>query len=229
MFSQFQAQYPMGSLVSELLQIHDGNYVVRAVVQVGSVTIATGMAAAIAIDQAEDQARIRALAVLGIHPLDQTQPGDVLEATPTSVSPTPESLDTPSYEPEEPLAQTFNYDPEDWPTEEVRPSISSTTQSPPPATILPDTPKYRSQNGKVVTQASRASPQTGMHPKPIDLSDVIAQTSVELKRLNWSDAQGRGYLQRTYQKRSRQQLTDEELLEFLHYLQSQPSADEPSF
>lgn len=220
----------MGSLVSELLQIHDGNYVVRAVVQVGSVTIATGMAAAIAIDQAEDLARIRALAVLGIHPLDQTQkPEDDFPGVTTSLSTAPERLDTSNHEPEEPLAQTFNYDPEDWPTEEAEPSISSTTQSPPPATILPDTPKYRSQNGKVVTQASRASPQTGMHPKPIDLSDVIAQTSVELKRLNWSDAQGRGYLQRTYQKRSRQQLTDEELLEFLHYLQSQPSVDEPSF
>jgi hypothetical protein len=59
--------------------------------------------------------------------------------------------------------------------------------------------------------------------EPIDLSDAIARTSVELKRLTWSNQQGREYLLRTYGKRSRQELTDEEMLEFLHYLESQPS------
>ncbi len=235
MFSQFQTRYPMGSLVSELLQIHDGNYVVQAVVQVGGVTIATGMAAAAAIDQAEDQARIRALAVLGISPLYETQKQVVnSEAeTPTPVSLIPGDLDIPSHEQEEtPTSQTlFNHHSVDWSPEEMaQPSGLSSTELPnPPTGTLPDTSKYRSQNGKVVTQSSRTTPQNGTAPRPVDLSDVIAQTSVELKRLNWSDVQGRSYLQRTYGKRSRQQLTDQELLEFLYYLQSQPSANEPSF
>ena len=56
-------------------------------------------------------------------------------------------------------------------------------------------------------------------PNPVDLSDVIAQTDVELTRLGWSNAQGREYLEKTYGKRSRQQLTDEELLGFLLYLE----------
>jgi hypothetical protein len=59
--------------------------------------------------------------------------------------------------------------------------------------------------------------------EPIDLSDAIARTSVELKRLGWNNQQGREYLEQTYGKRSRQHLNDQELLEFLHYLESLPS------
>ena len=50
---------------------------------------------------------------------------------------------------------------------------------------------------------------------PIDLSDIIAQTDVELQRLRWDVHQGREFLEKTYGKRSRHDLTDEELLEFL--------------
>ena len=56
---------------------------------------------------------------------------------------------------------------------------------------------------------------------PVDLSDVIAQTDVELTRLGWSSTQGREYLEKTYGKRSRQQLTDDELMSFLLYLEDQ--------
>ncbi|MEL7051937.1 MAG: hypothetical protein AAGM45_09130, partial [Cyanobacteria bacterium J06588_5] len=56
---------------------------------------------------------------------------------------------------------------------------------------------------------------------PVDLSDVIAQTDVELTRLGWTNVQGREYLEKTYGKRSRQQLTDEELMSFLLYLEEQ--------
>ena len=59
---------------------------------------------------------------------------------------------------------------------------------------------------------------------PIDLSDIIAQTDVELQRLGWGTSQGREFLERTYGKRSRHDLSDEELLEFLLYLESQPSS-----
>jgi hypothetical protein len=59
--------------------------------------------------------------------------------------------------------------------------------------------------------------------EPIDLSDLIARTNVELKRLGWNNQKGREYLEQKYNKRSRQHLNDEELLEFLHYLESLPS------
>jgi hypothetical protein len=62
---------------------------------------------------------------------------------------------------------------------------------------------------------------------PIDLSEVIAQTDVELKRLGWTHVQGRRYLEKTYSKRSRQHLTDAELIEFLDYLTAQPANSKP--
>jgi hypothetical protein len=56
---------------------------------------------------------------------------------------------------------------------------------------------------------------------PVDLSDIIAQTDVELQRLGWDVNQGREFLEKTYGKRSRHDLTDDELLEFLLYLETQ--------
>ncbi len=47
---------------------------------------------------------------------------------------------------------------------------------------------------------------------------------VEMKRLGWSLEQGREYLLRTYNKRSRQQLNATEITEFLNYLKSLPNS-----
>ena len=52
--------------------------------------------------------------------------------------------------------------------------------------------------------------------------NLIAQSDKYLRLLNWTTEQGREYLQQTYQKRSRQQLTDAELLNFIDYLKLQP-------
>ncbi len=57
----------------------------------------------------------------------------------------------------------------------------------------------------------------------IDQSDDIAKISVEMQRLNWTMEQGRDYLIRTYNKRSRHLLSEEELKDFLQYLESQPT------
>ncbi|WP_397327137.1 hypothetical protein [Nostoc punctiforme] len=55
-----------------------------------------------------------------------------------------------------------------------------------------------------------------------DLSQVITKTDVEMHRLGWTQEQGRQHLIKTYGKRGRFLLTDEELYEFLEYLQFQP-------
>ncbi|MFN9856958.1 MAG: hypothetical protein ACK556_02350, partial [Pseudanabaena sp.] len=60
-------------------------------------------------------------------------------------------------------------------------------------------------------------------PEPIDLSDAISKIDVEMDRLNWTKPQGRDYLVRTFDKKSRQQLTNDELLQFLSYLKSLPT------
>ncbi len=65
--------------------------------------------------------------------------------------------------------------------------------------------------------------ETSSTASPIDFSDLIARTNVEMKRLGWTNQQGRDYLVQTYGKRSRQLLTDGELLDFLHRLESEPS------
>lgn len=67
MFAQFRVRYPTGSLISELLTIYNGKFVVRALVQIDGVTKATGMAVADTLELAEDQARMRALELIGIH------------------------------------------------------------------------------------------------------------------------------------------------------------------
>ena len=58
----------------------------------------------------------------------------------------------------------------------------------------------------------------------MDFSQIINQTTIELKRLGWTQEDGKKYLLATYGKKSRHLLSDEELIEFLNYLQQQPSS-----
>lgn len=50
---------------------------------------------------------------------------------------------------------------------------------------------------------------------------LIAQSDTYLAQLNWTPEQGREYLQHKYGKRSRSQLTDTEILDFIDYLKLQ--------
>ena len=56
-------------------------------------------------------------------------------------------------------------------------------------------------------------------PEPRDV--FIAKTDTYLAQLNWTPEQGREYLQQKYGKRSRLQLTDTEILDFIDYLKLQ--------
>jgi hypothetical protein len=250
MYSQFYNRYPSGSLVSELLQIHEGHYVVRVVLQQGTAILSTGMAAASTIEQAEDQARLRALTALGVDMPEyesqaQLMEADVEIASKPRLNPAAKSLETAGL----PQAAT----PEDWSvpsdkavesspsdfdlfTQNYYQSTDSETNGLNAGKAKPTASgrtngKPSAATGSLEQPVSKAAPAmaTTAPDAPIDLSDVIAQSSVELKRLGWSESRGRSYLQRTYGKRSRQQLTDEELLDFLHYLQAEPSPGEPSF
>lgn len=155
---EFRQRYPLGCLMSELLQIYEGQYLVRVTVQVGEVTLATGLGSGTTIEAAEDRARERALLALGFTPA---------------------------------------------PTKQVsRPPVLPPTEAQ-PTTATP-------------------SPLEATPPK-VDVLDILAQTTAEMKRLGWSNAQGREYLRRTYGRNSRQDLSDQELLDFLQYLRSQPS------
>ncbi|GGA37318.1 hypothetical protein [Okeania sp. KiyG1] len=101
MLERFRACYPTGCLISELITIHNGKYVVRVLVQVNGQTLACGLGAADTVELAEDQARKRSLAIL---PLDKSisTPQSSVPIYPTqSVSP-PQSVSLP-------LPQTDTY------------------------------------------------------------------------------------------------------------------------
>jgi hypothetical protein len=66
LFTQLQARYPTSSLITELVPTHETGFVVRAIVQISGAPLATSMAAAPTIEQAEDLARIRVCKLLGI-------------------------------------------------------------------------------------------------------------------------------------------------------------------
>jgi len=56
---------------------------------------------------------------------------------------------------------------------------------------------------------------------PIRRSDLITQGDQMLKQLGWKAEQARGFLQEHLQASSRQQLTDEQLLQFNMLLEEQ--------
>lgn len=228
-FVRLRQDYPSAELSTQLLTIHADTYVVRAVVRLDSATSASGMAADSVIEVAEDRAYQRALEHLGIAPgaaPPETTPETTVESSPQTppkraakpifasdsppipASPQPpqpvEAVFTPvSLQPAEPEQAEYE-------RSEPDPSTASATPAPPAPADPPAAEPFQ--------------PQLPEHsPAPVDLSDIIVQTDVELKRLGWGVNQGREFLERTYGKRSRHDLTDEELLEFLLYLESQPT------
>ncbi|WP_211293304.1 hypothetical protein, partial [Brunnivagina elsteri] len=63
MLGSFQNLYPTSCLLTELVQIYNGKYIVKASLQIEGITRATGMAAAEVLEEAEDRSRERALAI----------------------------------------------------------------------------------------------------------------------------------------------------------------------
>jgi retron-type reverse transcriptase len=80
--------------------------------------------------------------------------------------------------------------------------------------------KFQEQVRRIKEQYEQKQDRVTTISKPINLSDLIALTEAELQRLGWNEKKRRRHLKKTYGKQSRQQLTDEELVEFLHYLKS---------
>jgi len=245
MFAQFRAQYPTGSLTSELLSMEAGTYVVRVQIQVGTVTLATGMAEAKSLEMAEDRARLRALEALGMPVCPPSGPTQVahdmpppwmtpqanLASLPAHPTPTLEGYPETPMSSDQDVAETTQSDPDSHP-------FSLEVAPPPPTTSSPlPVPEPSRDQGSGQQQPAEAPPKPQPEPaatppqvhEPVDLSDILAQTTVEMKRMGWTDAQGRDYLERTYNKKSRHRLTDEELLEFLAYLEAQPTSGQAPF
>jgi len=74
---------------------------------------------------------------------------------------------------------------------------------------------------------SVTEPEPKSIPKPEEtrnLSDLISKIGLEMIRLGWSKRKGSNYLQQTYGKKTRGELTEAELKSFLAHLESQEAA-----
>lgn len=264
MLAQFQSKYPQGNLISELVQIYHGKYIVRASVQIDGVTRATGLAAAEILEEAEDQARNRALVVLGIssspqesvvvstEPVKQVQPTPSLTTTnindayspdfntsgQTEVTPAPPAVssvsgknDTKNQDIIERFSAIDKRNQLDVPLENLGTMSgneleNNTIPGISPTNVTPfGSRSYSSSQEDGGNQTATAKKKK--KSEPVDQSDDIAKIGVEMQRLGWTTDQGRDYLIKTYGKRSRHLLSDDELHDFLRYLESQPTPLDP--
>ncbi len=237
MLSKFRSRYPQASLISELLQIDHGKYIVRVSIVLEDKTL-TGLAAMDTVEAAEDQARLRALALLEdeaqttesptvVVPVAKSQAKTKTEKTQESpltlVSPAPEPLKLVEPEPE-PLELV---EPEPEPLKLVEPE-------PEPMQLVEPTPEPLQliEPTTEPLESVEPTPEPELKPEPseiapsslepgMDFNQVMAQIDVEMKRLKWTKEEGRDYLRSTYGKTSRIQLNDEEIFGFLGYLKTQ--------
>ena len=209
LFSQFRHQYADGSLTTELLMAHGEQYLVKATISVGEQAIATALAGDTSLAAADDQAKVRVLGMLGVAPPQQNG----LSVEPSKPTPSP------AIAPAEPAVVA----PAPEPPQPQEPETSEESEADdlgrPLDSITPDEAPAPSE--VPASALAAAALEHFDDSNPVDLSDIIAQTDVEMSRLGWSSVQGRTYLEQAFNKRSRQQLTDEELLTFLLYLESQ--------
>lgn len=293
MLSKFRNLYPQGSIVSELIDIDRGIYLVKVSIQINGITLATGLAGAETVEKAEDSARKRALQVLVLEdghlsldlaiaaPQKVTTP--ITAATETSKTnnhhdsllakkssadevkadsvlserSTFEQEIAPIPEPETPLKSIKEVVPEKIVTAAMEPTIPTSTVttsllnepavnqiaepepeaipapaiaeypetiSQPPSELAND--YYLEQPNSVSLPESEqaiAEPVVTEAPVEFDFNQIRHKIDLEMKRLSWTKEQGRDYLLSTYGKRSRLHLTDDELLEFWHYLETLPN------
>jgi hypothetical protein len=266
MLNKFRRRFPQGSLVSELLAIDHGKYLVRVLVEVEGVILASGLAAADTVELAEDSARSRALELLDWDDSsDAVNVVNVINATPaskstveketgnalgvlregkTTIAPKTERVDAlgKPHEGKTTIApkieEIISTSPEKYeqPSEQALELPLSAPQTTPEITqelFSLETDHVGKDNGfvkggepshptgEITPLEANPSGLDASNPDVLDFSDIIAKTDIELKRLNWTQEQGRDYLLATYGKKSRLHLSDAELLEFLNYLEGQ--------
>ncbi|MGL4377614.1 MAG: hypothetical protein ACRCT1_14340 [Microcoleaceae cyanobacterium] len=259
MLEQFRAIYPTGCLISEFVTVHNGKFVVRSLVLLDGVVVATALGAGDTVESAEDAARARSLSWFGWKGSTSPRtPSEVLSSPPsvsgaptsvsrrsvpsisTPVSPPPQKDVKPKSVP--PLGETPTPKPIYEDTSVTSGTISSPLKemdsdawltasydsSPEMPTslesVLSEDPPLKSSLTVETTLPKSVAPEEGLVSQPVDHSDAIAKTDVHLKRLGWNTKQGREFLQTRYGKgkSSRQLLSDEELFDFLQYLESLP-------
>lgn len=239
MFAQFRSQYPQGRIQTEMLPKIDGLHAFRAIVSQGDAIMGTATAVDSDLEIAEDRAVKRALTIAGIafdNGFDSNY-GNYAGRSPilTQVSREPASVNslpsanlnnlgslgaghhttTHTIQSEPALEYANEYGVNDYATDDNLPYVPSEQPHRSHEEIAP-------RSAESVPAPSKSS-APAIAPEPIDLSDAISKIDVEMDRLNWTKTQGRDYLVRTFDKKSRQQLSNDELLQFLSHLKSLPT------
>ena len=245
MLAKFRNRYPQGSLVSELIEVDRGFYLVKVSIQVEQIVLATGLAGASTIEAAEDSARERAIAALVLDDLQPVPRNRVNTATTvpdntSSKEPTvtkvnleteperkivnfSEHQSEASNEADEPASNAPASIPEPIPAPiDLEPEIQSTPQQNlfSGTTTSTEIPLVEESNS-VAIDSSPAMATANF--EEMDFNEIKQKTDIEIKRLGWTKDDGREFLKSRYGKRSRLHLTDEQLLEFLGYLEQQPT------
>ena len=240
MLQKLRQRYPQVALISELVQIDHGKYIVKAIVEIEGKTVVTGLAAADTVEIAEDRARERALLLLeaestpDLQLVEKVSPNNISlpEDLPKPVASAKKSTKTPKVteiprpeakiEPELPQVKDITpakIEPElpqvqDIPLPEPEPLLLETETD--NYSLLSELPEEAS-----LTEEEPPAPEpVVVIPEEIDYSVLKTKIDVEMKRLAWTTEKGREYLISTYGKKSRLLLTNEELLEFYNYLSS---------
>ena len=225
MLQKLRQRYPQVALISELVQIDHGKYIVRAIIEIEGKTVVTGLAAADTVEIAEDRARERALLLLeaestpDLQLVEKISPNNISlpEDLPKPVASAKKSTKTPKVteiprpeakiEPELPQVK-------DIPLPEPEPLLLEMETD--NYSLLSELPEEAS-----LTEEEPPEPEpVVVIPEEIDYSVLKTKIDVEMKRLAWTTEKGREYLISTYGKKSRLLLTNEELLEFYNYLSS---------
>ncbi|MGD1849870.1 MAG: hypothetical protein ACFCBU_04465 [Cyanophyceae cyanobacterium] len=252
MFAEFRSRSPTGCLVSKMLEFTQGQYVVSVAVEQDGQVLATGMAAADTLEEAEDRARVRALEAFGLVAIDYDGSvtllgGDSSSALPSNALPSnnrpiaqlagtasaepPLTETIPRAEATEVIAETAEVKE---PPKTASPSPQSSVNPPAPTTPSSSPPASKKSAPKKaapdIPGLDFADPPPAPSPEPpapspkaelpVDLSDAIAQIGLLMEQVGWDKKQGVAYLQETYGKRTRAELTDQELMTFLGHLQT---------
>lgn len=251
MFSQLRSVYPEGCLVTELVSVKHCRYIVRALLQVSGVTIASALASGDKVELAEDEAQKRLFTLLE---LDSAQtpdhdlhlalvPPPVNNVNSLSFSGVTRVENSPPNQEKNlshivPLTTLPDIPVLDSPVLEEVEEIMPIPEVVTVPEEKPKTPKKSSDRKRktekfiveerVINEAEESASIINDQTDSIitDNSDLLAKTTVEIKRLGWTNPQGREHLIATYGKTMRAELNDEELLDFLTYLQSLETPEE---
>jgi hypothetical protein len=251
MFSQLRSVYPEGCLVTELVSVKHCRYIVRALLQVSGVTIASALASGDRVELAEDQAQKRLFTLLELDS-DQTPDHDLhLALVPPPVN-NVNSLSFSGVTRVENIHQDQGKSLSDHVPLTTLPDIpvldspvmeefEEIIPIPEVVTVPEEKPKTTKKSGdrkrktekliaeETVSNLQEESPSIINNQNDsiiTDNSNLLAKTTVEIKRLGWTNPQGREHLIATYGKTMRAELNDEELLDFLTYLQSLETPEE---